>query len=82
VAPEFAAALDRVLALPGVVTVLCSESVWWRCHRRLIADAAVVLRGVAVKHLMPDGRTTPHSPTPGAVLDVNRLVYPGDPALF
>jgi len=80
--PSFRDALARVLALPGIVTVMCSESVWWRCHRRLIADAAVVLREVPVHHLMPDGRTTPHAPTAGAVRDGDRLVYPGDPALF
>ena len=78
----FGDALDRVLALPGTVTVMCSESVWWRCHRRLIADAAVVLRDVPVEHLMPDGRTAPHQPTPGAVGAGGLLTYPGDPALF
>ena len=38
---------------------MCSESVWWRCHRRLIADVAVLGRGVPVQHLMPDGRLDP-----------------------
>ena len=31
--------------------VMCSETVWWRCHRRLLADAAL-LQGVAVVHLL------------------------------
>ena len=68
--PEFAAALDDVLAeaATGTVAVMCSESVWWRCHRRLIADVAVLVRGVPVSHLMPDGRLTPHRPSEGAVV--------------
>jgi uncharacterized protein (DUF488 family) len=67
---EFAAALDEVLADAAgeTVAVMCSESVWWRCHRRLVADVAVLAHGVPVTHLMPDGRLTPHTPSAGAVL--------------
>src|SRR5690349_15963169 len=77
--PEFAAALDQALAEArgDVVAVMCSESVWWRCHRRLIADVAVLGRGVAVRHLMPDGRLTPHRPSDGAVVgDGGTLTWP------
>ncbi|MGY2130074.1 DUF488 domain-containing protein [Blastococcus sp. SYSU DS0617] len=68
--PEFAAGLDDVLAVArtATVAVMCSESVWWRCHRRLIADVAVLGRGEAVTHLMPDGRLAPHRPSAGAVV--------------
>ncbi len=68
--PEFAEALDEVLAdaVRSAVTVMCSEYLWWRCHRRLIADVAVLGRGVAVQHLMPDGRLSPHRPSEGAVV--------------
>jgi uncharacterized protein (DUF488 family) len=68
--PVFTAALDELLAesAHATVAVMCSESVWWRCHRRLIADVAVLGRGVPVTHLMPDGRLTPHRPSDGAVL--------------
>ena len=52
------------------VVVMCSEAVWWRCHRRFIADAAVLLHGTPVEHLMHDGRTHAHPPMPEArVLD-------------
>ncbi|MEU4368311.1 DUF488 domain-containing protein [Micromonospora chersina] len=66
--PEFDAALDEVLADAArrTTAVMCSESVWWRCHRRLIADVAVLGRGVAVSHVMPDGRLSPHRPAEGA----------------
>jgi uncharacterized protein (DUF488 family) len=78
--PEFAAALDEVLAeaSAGTVAVMCSESVWWRCHRRQIADVAVLGRGVPVTHLMPDGRLRPHEPSAGAVLGPDGAVrWPG-----
>ena len=68
--PGFGAALDEVLAeaAGATVAVMCSESVWWRCHRRLIADVVVLGRGLSVEHLMPDGRLVAHRPSEGAVL--------------
>ena len=75
--PEFSAALDDVLAeaAGATVAVMCSESVWWRCHRRLIADVAVLGRGLPVSHLMPAGRLTPHRPSAGAVLGDDGSIY-------
>lgn len=69
--PDFGAAIGELLAdAAGRRTaVLCSETVWWRCHRRLIADFAALARGVDVRHLMPDRRLTPHVVTAGARLD-------------
>jgi uncharacterized protein (DUF488 family) len=68
--PEFADALDEVLARAAdtTVAIMCSESVWWRCHRRLVADVVVLARGLPVDHLMPGGRIAPHRPAEGAVL--------------
>jgi uncharacterized protein (DUF488 family) len=68
--PEFRTALDDVLAeaATATVAVMCSESVWWRCHRRIVADVVVLGRGVPVHHLMPDGRLAPHRPAEGARL--------------
>ena len=76
--PEFTTALDELLAEAGAATVavMCSESVWWRCHRRLIADVAVLGRGVPVDHLMPDGRLTPHRPSDGARVIDGRVHWP------
>ncbi|MGY1699989.1 DUF488 domain-containing protein [Geodermatophilus sp. SYSU D00766] len=77
---EFAAALDAVQAgaAEDTVALMCSESVWWRCHRRIVADVAVLARGVPVHHLMPDGRLTPHTPSAGAVLgDDGQVHWPG-----
>jgi uncharacterized protein (DUF488 family) len=55
---------------------MCSESVWWRCHRRLIADVAVLARRVPVTHLMPDGRLIPHRPSVGAVVSGGEVRWP------
>ena len=75
--PPFRAALERVLAEAAACTtaVMCSEAVWWRCHRRLIADATLLLHGVPVRHLMHDGRLVPHEPTDGVRVGQDGLVY-------
>jgi uncharacterized protein (DUF488 family) len=63
---DFRVAIDAVLAEAASrqVTVMCSESLWWRCHRRLVADFVSVARGREVRHLMHDGRTEAHRPSP------------------
>lgn len=53
---------------------MCSETVWWRCHRRLVADALVLLHGVPVRHLLPQ-RSSAHLPTPGVRVVDGVLVY-------
>jgi uncharacterized protein (DUF488 family) len=56
--------------------IMCSETLWWRCHRRLIADALVLMRGVDVIHLMNAGAPQPHRLTPGVRrLPDGRLQY-------
>lgn len=76
--PEFAAALDDLVAEATArpTAVLCSESLWWRCHRRLVADAVVLLRGLPVRHLAHDGRVTAHEPSAGARVAPDGLEYP------
>jgi uncharacterized protein (DUF488 family) len=76
---EFRAALAEVAAAAAdrTVVVMCAESVWWRCHRRLIADAAVELHGSDVRHLFHDGRLTKHRPSPQA-----RVEHDGEPTLI
>lgn len=57
-------------------TVMCSEAVWWRCHRRIIADH-LLARGEQVFHLMTEGRQHPAELTEGAVVkDADRVEYP------
>ncbi len=64
---EFRDSVAELLAIAAEpAAVMCSESVWWRCHRRLLADHLVLVEGVDVAHLFPDGRSVAHPVTPGA----------------
>jgi uncharacterized protein (DUF488 family) len=68
---SFAAAVDGLLALPGTTAVMCAETLWWRCHRRLLADYLVLVRGVEVWHVLPgSGAPKPHAVTEGAAVDL------------
>ncbi|MGF0224672.1 DUF488 family protein [Dietzia natronolimnaea] len=71
--PGFRAALDRVVedAHARRTAVMCSESVWWRCHRRIVADVATTVHDLAVGHLMHSGTITGHSPSEGLRLDAH-----------
>ncbi|HSP60158.1 MAG TPA: DUF488 domain-containing protein [Ornithinimicrobium sp.] len=81
-APEFRAGLADLLgdlaADPrGRTAVMCSEAVWWRCHRRIVADVVLGEHGASVGHLMHDGRVDPHSLSEGARRGPDgRLVWP------
>ncbi len=55
-------------------TVMCAEAVWWRCHRRIIADH-LLARGWQVMHIMGPGKVTEASLTPGAKVDGNEVTY-------
>jgi hypothetical protein len=57
--------------------VMCSESVYWRCHRRLVSDAAELVRGVTVMHLGHDGRLSRHRLTEGVRRDGTLVAYDG-----
>src|SRR5699024_6847095 len=50
----------------GRTALMCSETVWWRCHRRLITDHLVLIEQVRVRHLMHDGRLQEPHVTPEA----------------
>jgi len=74
---EFAGGLDELLAeaARGVPAIMCSEAVPWRCHRRLITDAAIV-SGADVFHIMSAARTEHATLNPAAELDDGVLIYP------
>lgn len=74
---EFAIGLQRLLELSAdaACAVMCAEAVWWRCHRRIIADY-LLLHGRVVLHLMEKGRVEPASMTPAALVQGEVLVYP------
>ena len=66
----------RALGATRRVAIMCAEAVWWRCHRRLIADDFVA-RGWEVIDLMAPGKSEPHSPNADAVMVDGVLQYPG-----
>ena len=56
--------------------LMCAEAVWWRCHRRIVADY-LLARGESVLHIMGEGRIEPARLTPGAMLQPDEtLIYP------
>ena len=74
----FAAALAelRELAAERPTAVMCAEAVWWRCHRRLIADR-LVAAGDDVLHILSAERAEPHSLTEFAVVGADgQITYP------
>ena len=79
---EFRLAFDALLALTHERTtaIFCAETLWWQCHRRLIADAAVLLAGFEVIHLTPHSRAT-HVLTAGVQREGDILVYRGTKAV-
>lgn len=76
--PPFRAGLERLLdaGRQRRCAVMCSEAVWWRCHRRIVADY-LVAGGETVLHIMAPGRVEPARLTPGAVARPDgTIVYP------
>jgi len=78
----FAHGLDALLADVAEVptAMMCAEAVWWRCHRRIIVDYAI-LHGREVLHLMGGGRVQRARMTPAARERDGHLVYPAEGAL-
>lgn len=66
--------LGRAAAEPTVV--MCAEAVYWSCHRRIIADWALV-RGAAVVHILAPGRSDAGGLTPFARIVGDEVRYPG-----
>lgn len=75
---SFRSGLERLIALGRErrCVMMCSEAVWWRCHRRIVADH-LIARGETVFHLMKNGRVEAARLTDGArVRPDGIVVYP------
>jgi uncharacterized protein (DUF488 family) len=72
---QFRAGLDRLIehGREQRCAVMCSEAVWWRCHRRIVADH-LIARGETVFHIMGKDRLDPARLTAGAVIQPNGAV--------
>ena len=76
--PPFRDGFERLRAMgrTGRVAMMCAEAVWWRRHRRIIADY-LIAAGENVIHIMSRGRTEPARLTPGAVARQDgSVIYP------
>lgn len=65
---DFTEAVAGLLQDPDRSVLLCSEAVWWRCHRRIITDH-LLAHGAEVIHIMGPGQTSMATLTSGAVVD-------------
>jgi uncharacterized protein (DUF488 family) len=82
--PEFQSGLERLLKLgaESPIAFMCSEAVWWRCHRGLISDA-LKSGGVRILHIEGPREPSEHPYTTAARIVNGRLSYeagPGDDA--
>jgi len=73
---EFRAGLEELIALAeGKRTAyMCSEGLWWRCHRRLVSDHLVV-RGWTVMHILPTAKLSEHALPDFVRVEEGRLIY-------
>ena len=68
----------RELGRSARAAVMCAESLWWRCHRRIIADY-LIAAGEEVFHILGLGHIEPARLTPEARVEPEgRLTYPKD----
>ncbi len=75
---EFGEAFDELVTMGREtrLAMMCSEAVWWRCHRRIITDH-LLANGHSVDHLMGGHRVDTASLTPGAQpIGDGKVVYP------
>jgi uncharacterized protein (DUF488 family) len=63
--PAFRSAVDALVSRADVerIGVMCAETLWWQCHRMLVADA-LLLRGARVVHVLDVGRRESHRAHP------------------
>jgi uncharacterized protein (DUF488 family) len=59
--------------------IMCAEAVWWRCHRRIIADY-LLAAGEPVLHILGPSEVDAAQLTPGAVVRADKsVIYPAPP---
>jgi uncharacterized protein (DUF488 family) len=80
--PAFGSALEMLVALGRKqrCAIMCAEAVWWRCHRRIIADY-LLARGETVFHILDENHIEParltEAANPGSE---GSLIYPAAPS--
>ena len=76
---EFRENLQKLIELGAgkPTAIMCAEAVPWRCHRSLVADA-LLARGIRVTEISSETKAQPHSMTPFARVEHERVSYPGN----
>ena len=80
---EFAENLQKLIELGKTkrTVIMCAEAVWWRCHRRIIADY-LLTADESVMHILGTSHVDEASLTPGAVVrDDGAIIYPAEAQL-
>ncbi|HLT99726.1 MAG TPA: DUF488 domain-containing protein, partial [Burkholderiaceae bacterium] len=74
---EFETGLNQLLAIAETrnCAIMCAEAVWWRCHRRIVADYLLV-RNVNVIHIMDKGKANEAILNPAAHIRGLKVHYP------
>lgn len=80
--PDFEAGIENLeqIAMKQTTAFMCSEAVWWRCHRSMVSDFLKV-RGWKVMHIMSKGKAQEHPYTAPAIIKNGRISY-SDEELF
>lgn len=78
---EFSAGLHDLITDAQTYTpaIMCSEAIWWRCHRRIIADH-LLAHDIDVHHIMGPGNVTPANLSAGAHVTNQEVTYPPENA--
>ena len=80
--PDFEAGIENLeqIAMKQTTAFMCSEAVWWRCHRSMVSDFLKV-KGWKVMHIMSKGKAQEHPYTAPAIIKNGRISY-SDEELF
>lgn len=80
---RFQSGIDQLVAIAEEkwTAFMCSESMFWQCHRRLVSDF-LTAQGHSVWHIFPSGEIQLHQLTPEARVQGKEVVYPGPKTLF
>jgi uncharacterized protein (DUF488 family) len=73
---DFKVGIEELCALADRdrTAYMCSEGLWWRCHRRIISDH-LMLRGWTVMHIMPTGKLSEHALPAFARVQNDHIIY-------
>ncbi|WP_437193319.1 DUF488 domain-containing protein [Planctomicrobium sp. SH527] len=79
----FQQGIDELLTISEQkrIAYMCSESLFWQCHRRLVSDF-LTAHGHSIQHIFPSGEVKRHQMTTEARVQDKNVIYPGPKMLF